>query len=102
MRVGTVRQMFAMDAVVTLTNTCIALGAAIVVAADARALPVLVVPALTVFAVYRAYMSGCQRHEKLELLYEANRTLSRSPGWRRRWRACSPAPSRSSAPRSPR
>ena len=32
-----------------------------------------------VFAAYRAYVSERQRHEKLEFLYEANRTLSRSP-----------------------
>ena len=39
----------------------------------------LLVPALTVFAVYRAYISERQRHERLEFLYDANRTLSRSP-----------------------
>src|SRR5829696_6556209 len=35
--------------------------------------------AMTLFAAYRAYISEHQRHEKLEFLYEANRTLSRSP-----------------------
>ena len=49
------------------------------VATDPRAVPVLLVPALTVFAVYRAYISERQRHERLEFLYDANRTLSRSP-----------------------
>ena len=39
----------------------------------------LLIPALTVFAVYRAYISERQRHERLEFLYDANRTLSRSP-----------------------
>ena len=39
----------------------------------------LLVPAAIVFGVYRAYVSERQRHEKLEFLYEANRTLSRSP-----------------------
>src|SRR5205814_9965303 len=39
----------------------------------------LAVPAVTVFAVYRAYLTERQRHEKLEFLYEANRTLARSP-----------------------
>ena len=71
--------MFAMDGVVTLTNSSIAIAAALVVATDPRAVPVLLVPALTVFAVYRAYISERQRHEQLEFLYEANRTLSRSP-----------------------
>src|SRR5919202_2378675 len=71
--------MFSMDAVVTTTNTSVAIVAAVVVGADARAVPVLIIPALTVFAAYRAYISERQRHEKLEFLYEANRTLSRSP-----------------------
>jgi diguanylate cyclase (GGDEF)-like protein len=71
--------MFAMNAIVTLTNTSLAIAAALVVATDPRAIPVLLVPALTVFAAYRAYISEHQRHEKLEFLYEANRTLSRSP-----------------------
>ena len=79
MRLRSVRQMLAMDAVVTLSNTTIAVAAALVVAADARALPLLAVPALTFFLLYRGYMSERQRHEKLEFLYEANRTLSRSP-----------------------
>src|SRR3954451_24530067 len=71
--------MFATDAIVTLTNASIAIGAALVVSTDPRAVPVLLVPSLTVFAAYRAYVSEHQRHEKLEFLYEANRTLSRSP-----------------------
>jgi diguanylate cyclase (GGDEF)-like protein len=75
----TLRQMFAMDGVVTATNSSIAIAAAIVVATDARAVPVLLVPALSVYAIYRAYVSERQRHEQLEFLYEANRTLSRSP-----------------------
>jgi diguanylate cyclase (GGDEF)-like protein len=73
------RQMFAMDALVTLTNTSIAIAAAIVISTDARAVPVLLVPALTVFVAYRAYAAERERHERLEFLYEANRTLSRSP-----------------------
>jgi diguanylate cyclase (GGDEF)-like protein len=76
---ATLQQMFAMDGIVTLTNSSVAIAAALVVSVDARALPILVVPALTVFAVYRAYVSERQRHEKLEFLYEANRALSRSP-----------------------
>jgi diguanylate cyclase (GGDEF)-like protein len=79
LKLGTLRQMFAMDGVVTVTNTSIGIAAAIVVATDARALPILVVPALSAFAIYRAYVSERQRHEKLEFLYEANRALSRSP-----------------------
>src|SRR5947207_2701188 len=69
-------QMFATDALVTLINASIAIAAALIVATDPRAVPVLLVPALTVFAVYRAYISERQRHERLEFLYDANRTLS--------------------------
>ncbi|MEA2312224.1 MAG: hypothetical protein QOE28_2192 [Solirubrobacteraceae bacterium] len=76
---ASIQQMFAMNAIVTLTNTSLAIAAALVVATDPRAIPVLLVPALTLFAAYRAYVSEHQRHEKLEFLYEANRTLSRSP-----------------------
>jgi diguanylate cyclase (GGDEF)-like protein len=79
LRLSMLGQMFATDAVVTVTNASIAIGAALVVATDPRAVPVLLVPAFTVFAAYRAYISERQRHEKLEFLYEANRTLSRSP-----------------------
>jgi diguanylate cyclase (GGDEF)-like protein len=79
LRLSTLAQMFATDAVVTMTNASIAIGAALVVSTDPRAVPVLLVPSLTVFAAYRAYISERQRHEKLEFLYEANRTLSRSP-----------------------
>ena len=79
MKLATLRQMFAMDGVVTATNTSIGLAAALVLDTDARALPILVVPALSAFGMYRAYVSERQRHEKLEFLYEANKTLSRSP-----------------------
>ena len=75
----TLRQMFVMDGVVTVTNSSLAIAAALVISVDPRALPVLLVPTVTVFAVYRAYVSERQRHEKLEFLYEANRTLSNSP-----------------------
>jgi diguanylate cyclase (GGDEF)-like protein len=79
MSLRTLGQMFAMDGVVTATNSSIAIAAAIVVATDPRAVPVLLVPAVSVYALYRAYVSERQRHEQLEFLYEANRTLSRSP-----------------------
>jgi diguanylate cyclase (GGDEF)-like protein len=79
MRIRMLGQMFGTDAVVTLTNASIAIAAAVVVSDDARSVPVLIVPALTVFFAYRGYISERQRHEKLEFLYEANRTLSRSP-----------------------
>src|SRR3990172_12377803 len=68
-----------MDSAVTLTNTSLALALSIILTTDARAMPLLVVPVATVFFAYRAYMRERQRHEKLEFLYEATRTLSRTP-----------------------
>ena len=79
MTVATLRQMFAMDGVVTAANSSIAIAAAVLISTDARAVVVLIVPAAIVFGVYRAYVSERQRHEKLEFLYEANRALTRSP-----------------------
>jgi diguanylate cyclase (GGDEF)-like protein len=75
----TLAQMLVMDFVVSATNTSLALAGAIVVATDPRAIPLLLVPAVTVFLAYRAYLIERQRHERLEFLYEATRTLSRSP-----------------------
>src|SRR4051794_23234723 len=79
MTAATVRQMFAMDGVVTAANSSIAIAAAVLISTDPRAVVVLLVPAAIVFGVYRAYVSERQRHEKLEFLYEANRALTRSP-----------------------
>ena len=78
-RPATIAQMFGMDFVVTMTNSSLALAASIVLSFDARAIPLLLVPAVTVFLAYRAYLMERQRHERLEFLYEATRTLSRSP-----------------------
>src|SRR5215212_3257720 len=79
MRLRTLGQMFVMDGVVTAANSSIAIAAALMVAIDPRAVLVLLVPVGIVFAMYRAYVSERQRHEKLEFLYEANRALTRSP-----------------------
>ena len=76
---GMLGQMFSMDLAVTVTNTSLALVAAIIVDSDARAVPLILIPAVTVFLAYRAYLAERQRHERLEFLYEATRTLSRSP-----------------------
>ncbi|HEV2787736.1 MAG TPA: GAF domain-containing protein, partial [Solirubrobacteraceae bacterium] len=72
-------RMFTTDLTVTITNTSLGLIAALVVATNLWAVPLLLVPMLTVFLAYRAYVAERQRHERLEFLYEANRTLSRSP-----------------------
>jgi diguanylate cyclase (GGDEF)-like protein len=78
-RLRTFVHMLMMDLVVTVTNTSLALAGAVIVWNDARAIPLLAVPVVTVFLAYRAYLLERQRHERLEFLYEATRTLSRSP-----------------------
>lgn len=69
----------AMAAAVCVTNTCLALGGAAAVAADARAAVLLIVPAGTVVFAYRAYMAERRKHESLEFLHDVTRVLSRSP-----------------------
>jgi diguanylate cyclase (GGDEF)-like protein len=78
-RLKTLVHMLIMDLVVTVTNTSLALAGAVIVWNDARAIPLLAIPVATVFLAYRAYLLERQRHERLEFLYEATRTLSRSP-----------------------
>jgi diguanylate cyclase (GGDEF)-like protein len=77
-RVKTIVDMLGMDLVVTLSNTSLGLCGAVLTAADARALPLLLIPSATLYAAYRAYLSERERHKRLEFLYEANRTLARS------------------------
>ncbi len=77
-KLATIGHMFLMDAVVTLSNTSLGLCGAVLTADDPRSLPLLVVPAVTLFAAYRAYLAERERHKRLEFLYEANRTLVHS------------------------
>jgi diguanylate cyclase (GGDEF)-like protein len=77
-RIKTIIDMFGMDLVVTMSNTSLGLCGAVLTAADARALPLLLIPSGTLYAAYRAYLSERERHKRLEFLYEANRTLARS------------------------
>src|SRR4051812_44010648 len=65
MTLGTLRQMFTMDLVLTTANSSIAISAAVLVSTDARAAILLLVPAGIVFGLYRAYVSERQQHEKL-------------------------------------
>jgi diguanylate cyclase (GGDEF)-like protein len=72
------RQMFGMDAIVTATNTSLALVLAVILTQDSRAAPILLIPLGIALLGYRSYVAERQRHEKLEFLYEANRSLSQS------------------------
>ncbi len=77
-RLPTLMRMLGMDLVVTTSNASLGLCGAVITAADAHALPLLLIPSVTLFAAYRAYLSERERHQRLEFLYEANRTLARS------------------------
>ena len=83
-----IRQMFGMDAVVTATNTSLALVLAVIVVDEPRAAPLLAIPLVIVFLGYRSYITERQRHEKLEFLYEANRSLPSRARSRTRSSAC--------------
>jgi diguanylate cyclase (GGDEF)-like protein len=74
----TVGRMLFMDFLVTMSNSSLGLCAAVLVATDPEAIPLLVIPGVTLFVAYRAYLSERERHKRLEFLYEANRTLARS------------------------
>src|SRR5215210_934349 len=63
---------------VALSNTCLALAIAAVVAARPEGGLLLVPPTVLLMAAYRAYLSERRRNSELEFLYEATRTLSRS------------------------
>jgi diguanylate cyclase (GGDEF)-like protein len=69
--------MLGADLVVSLTNTCIALAGATVVAHDIRAGLLLVPPAAMLLVAYRAYVSERAKHRSLEFLYGVTRSLSR-------------------------
>jgi diguanylate cyclase (GGDEF)-like protein len=64
---------------VCVTNTCLALGGAAAVAADSRAVILLIVPAGAVVLAYRAYMAERRKHESLEFLHEVTRLLAHAP-----------------------
>jgi diguanylate cyclase (GGDEF)-like protein len=63
--------------IVTLTNTSLGLAGGTVIAGDPRAAWLMAIPACTMYASYRAYMSERRKHESLEFLYGATRSLSR-------------------------
>ncbi|HXU85980.1 MAG TPA: EAL domain-containing protein [Verrucomicrobiae bacterium] len=72
-------RMLLMGAVVSLTNTSLALLLITVLFVEPAAALLFAVPILAVFVAYRAYVSERQQHEGLEMLYESTRILQRSP-----------------------
>jgi diguanylate cyclase (GGDEF)-like protein len=72
-------RMLLMGAVVSLTNTSLALLLITVLFVQPAAALLFAVPIIAVFVAYRAYVSERQQHEGLEMLYESTRILQRSP-----------------------
>jgi diguanylate cyclase (GGDEF)-like protein len=72
-------RMLMMGAVVSLTNTSLALLVITVLFVEPAAALLFAVPIIAVFVAYRAYVSERQQHEGLEMLYESTRILQRSP-----------------------
>src|SRR6185369_7500889 len=72
-------RMLLMGAVVSLTNTSLALLLITVLFVEPAAAFLFGVPIVAVFVAYRAYVSERQQHEGLEMLYESTRILQRSP-----------------------
>jgi len=74
----TLARMLTMDAVVTLSNSSLAICGVMMTVADPRTLPLLAVPFATLYFAYRAYLSERQRDQQLDFVHEANRTLAGS------------------------
>jgi hypothetical protein len=74
-----VGRMVVMDVTVTSINTALACLGAAVLAFDPWAATLLTVPSVALLLAYHAYLAERQRHRGLEFLYDATRTISRSP-----------------------
>jgi diguanylate cyclase (GGDEF)-like protein len=74
-----VPEMLRIGAVVSLTNASLALlGVAIAWEHPSSAL-LIVIPALTAWLAYRAYVTERQQHQSIEMLYESTRILQSGP-----------------------
>jgi diguanylate cyclase (GGDEF)-like protein len=72
-------EMLKFGLVVALANTSLALLAVSVMWIDPTAVWLLMIPLVTIFLAYRAYLSEREKHERLELLYQSSRILQHSP-----------------------
>jgi diguanylate cyclase (GGDEF)-like protein len=75
---GQVADSLRTDLAVVVANTSIGLCAATLVYRDWRTAILMVVPVAGMFIAFKAYFSERQRHDHLEFLYEAARSLSHS------------------------
>jgi diguanylate cyclase (GGDEF)-like protein len=72
-------EMIRFGAMVAMANTSLALLAVSVMWINPTAVWLLVVPLVTMFLAYGAYVSEREKHERLELLYQSSRILQHSP-----------------------
>ena len=72
-------QMIQFGGLVAVANTSLALLAVSILWLDWRLLWLLVVPLVTVFLAYRAYLSEREKGARLEFLYQSGRILQHSP-----------------------
>lgn len=72
-------QVFRLGLAVGTTNTVVVLTAVTFLWHDPASLWLLAVPALALYAAYRAYNSEREKHESLEFLYESTSILQRTP-----------------------
>jgi diguanylate cyclase (GGDEF)-like protein len=72
-------EMVQFGGLVAIANTSLALLAVSILWINPQLVLLLVVPLLTVFLAYRAYMSEREKHQRLELLYQSSRILQHSP-----------------------
>lgn len=72
-------QMVQFGGLVAFANTSLALLAVSLVGIDWQLMWLLVVPLVTVFLAYRAYLSEREKGERLEFLYQSGRILQHSP-----------------------
>jgi diguanylate cyclase (GGDEF)-like protein len=72
-------EMLKIGLTISLANTSLALMCLTVVWTKPEAGWLFIIPVVTVFLSYRAYISERQQHQSLELLYESTRIVQRSP-----------------------
>jgi diguanylate cyclase (GGDEF)-like protein len=68
--------MLRVDAMVTVSMTCIGLALTTLLILDARSAWLLLLPAAMLMLAYRAYLGERQRRERLDFLYDATHALS--------------------------
>jgi diguanylate cyclase (GGDEF)-like protein len=79
LQLARIPRMLGLGAVVSLTNTSLALLVITILFVQPAAAVLFAVPILAVYAAYRAYLSEREQHEGVEMLYESTRILQRSP-----------------------